>query len=88
LELPVSDSSCSNCTASRAAGRREPITGLSLWLGTALIVFGVSLNLFGGWRHLRLVRQQTQGEMSYSDTSLKTAVIAFIPALVGGAVAI
>ena len=35
--------------------------GFSLWFGTALIGFGVIVNVFAGWHHLRLVRDLDRG---------------------------
>src|SRR5579875_1372099 len=35
--------------------------GLSLWFGTALILAGIVLNAFAGWRHIQLVRQFDRG---------------------------
>jgi putative membrane protein len=61
--------------------------GLSLWFGTALIVVGVVVNLVSGWRHLRLVHALDRGELSHSATIARTAVVAFLVALVGLAMA-
>src|SRR5882672_3177166 len=38
--------------------------GLSLWFGTALIMAGVFVNKFAGWRHIQLARQLDRGETS------------------------
>src|ERR1700676_5070890 len=38
--------------------------GLSLWFGTALIGAGVAVNLFSGWRHIRLIRAMDLGEVT------------------------
>jgi putative membrane protein len=57
--------------------------GLSLWFGTALIVVGVVVNLVAGWRHLRLVQALDRGETSHSRAVARTAIIAFLVAVVG-----
>ena len=61
--------------------------GLSLWFGTALIVVGVVVNLVSGWRHLRLVHALDRGELSHSATIARTAIVAFLVAVVGLAMA-
>jgi len=61
--------------------------GLSLWFGTALIVVGVVVNVVAGWRHLRLVHALDRGETSHSGAIARTAIIAFLVALVGLAMA-
>ena len=62
--------------------------GLSLWFGTALIAVGVLVNLFAGWRHIRLVRELDRGEAWRSRFSVQAVAIAFFLALVGLAMAI
>ncbi len=62
--------------------------GLSLWFGTALIAVGVAVNVFAGWRHLRLVRELDLGEMLHSRVSTQAVAVAFFLALVGLAMAI
>lgn len=57
--------------------------GWSLWFGTALIAAGVAVNVFAGWRHLRLTRQLERGETFHPRDSAQTVVIAFFLALVG-----
>lgn len=61
--------------------------GLSLWFGTALIVVGVLVNVVAGWRHVHLVRALDRGEMSHSRAVAQTAIIAFLVAVVGLAMA-
>src|SRR5208337_4176637 len=65
----------------------EQSYGLSLWFGTALITVGVIVNVFAGWRHLRLVRELDRGETADSRPTQAVA-IAFFLALVGLAMAI
>ena len=62
--------------------------GLSLWFGTALIAIGVIVNVFAGWRHLRLVRELDRGKASHSYSSTLAVLIAFFLALVGLTMAI
>jgi len=62
--------------------------GLSLWFGTALIVVGVVVNVFAGWRHLRLVRDLDRGERANSRSLTPAVGMAFLLALIGLAVAI
>jgi uncharacterized protein (DUF302 family)/uncharacterized membrane protein YidH (DUF202 family) len=62
--------------------------GLSLWFGTALIAGGVIVNVFAGWRHLRLVRELDRSETEHSRSSTQPVAIAFFLALVGLTMAI
>ena len=62
--------------------------GLSLWFGTALIVAGIVVNAFAGWRHIRLVRQLDSGATTPDNTSLQAVAIAVFLALAGLAMAI
>src|ERR1022692_500069 len=62
--------------------------GLSLWFGIALIAVGVTVNVFAGWHHLRLVRESDRGRTEHSRPSAEVVVIAFLLALVGLAMAI
>src|SRR5579872_6234292 len=61
--------------------------GLSLWFGTALIVVGVVVNIFAGWRHARLVRELDEGA-PHSHPSTHAVLLALFLALVGMAMAI
>lgn len=60
----------------------------SLWFGTALIGVGVLVNLYAGWRHVRLVRELDRGETQRAGSTIKPAVIAFFLALVGVTMAV
>jgi uncharacterized protein (DUF302 family)/uncharacterized membrane protein YidH (DUF202 family) len=62
--------------------------GLSLWFGTALIVVGVIVNVFAGWRYGRLVRELDRGETTHSGGANQAVAVAFFLALVGAAMAI
>ena len=62
--------------------------GSSLWFGTALIAVGVIVNIFAGWRHVRLLRQLDRGETEHAGRSIQPVAIAFFLALVGLAMAI
>jgi putative membrane protein len=62
--------------------------GLSLWFGTALIGFGVIVNVFAGWRHLQLVRDLDRGAPSQSRPAMQAAAVSFVLAVVGLAMAI
>jgi uncharacterized protein (DUF302 family)/uncharacterized membrane protein YidH (DUF202 family) len=72
--------------AERAAS--APSYGQSLWFGTALIAAGVMVNVFAGWRHVRLLRALDHGETAQSRPSRGTVAIAFFLALVGLAMTI
>jgi len=61
--------------------------GLSLWFGTALIVVGVVVNIFAGWRHARLVRELDEGR-PHTHPSTHAVLLALFLALVGLAMAI
>jgi len=61
----------------------EKSYGLSLWFGTALIVAGIIVNAFAGWRHIQLVQQLDKGEPPHSGASLQAVAIAFFLALAG-----
>jgi uncharacterized protein (DUF302 family)/uncharacterized membrane protein YidH (DUF202 family) len=57
--------------------------GQSLWFGTALIAAGVVVNVFAGWRHLRLVRELDHAETSHMQPTTQMIAIAVFLALVG-----
>jgi len=68
--------------------RQEQSYGLSLWFGTALIVIGVMVNVFAGWRQLQLVRELDRGETAHSGGANQAVAVALLLALVGIAMAI
>ena len=62
--------------------------GLSLYFGVALIVVGVFVNVFAGWRHLQLVQGLDHGRTEPSRRSTEVVVIALFLALIGLAMSI
>ena len=52
-------------------------TGLSLWLGTALLIIGIIVNVGATMQHIRLLNRLNRGEMphSYSGTAIAVALI-------------
>ena len=66
----------------------EQSYGLSLWFGTALIAVGVSVNLFAGWQHARLVRDLDRGRVVHARPAAPAVAIALFLALVGLAMTI
>jgi len=66
----------------------KPSTGLSLWIGTALILVGVLVNLLVSVEHLRLMRH-FRSEPPFGVRSwLMGVAVAFILAILGIAMAI
>ncbi len=61
--------------------------GLSQWFGTALIAAGVIVDIFAGWRHVRLVRRLDRGETD-AYPLIQTVAMAFFLALVGMAMVV
>ena len=62
--------------------------GLSVWFGTALIVAGIAVHVFSGWRHVQLVKRMNRGQVEhYHSTTLAIATSVFL-ALVGLGMAI
>ncbi len=62
--------------------------GPSPWLGTALIVLGVIVNVASIWNHIRLVRELKRGELGFARCSSFAIVIAVLLAAIGLAMAI
>jgi uncharacterized protein (DUF302 family)/uncharacterized membrane protein YidH (DUF202 family) len=62
--------------------------GLSLWFGTALIGAGVAVNLFSGWRHIRLIRAMDLGEVTRLQTTTLAVATSLFLVLVGIGMAI
>jgi putative membrane protein len=52
-------------------------TGLSLWLGTALLIIGVIVNIGATVQHVRLLNRLNRGEIldSYSGAAIAVALI-------------
>ena len=63
-------------------------SGLSLWLGTALILAGIAVNGLSAWRHVRVVRLLDEDKMPSAGSLAQVIVIAAFLALVGIAMAI
>jgi putative membrane protein len=61
--------------------------GLSLWFGTALIVMGVTVNVFSAWHHIHIVRELNRGGASFMRPSTMAITVALIFAAVGVALA-
>lgn len=74
--------------AVREAAPVKASTGLSLWIGTALILLGVVVNLLVSAEHLRLMRQ-VRAEPPYGVRSwLMGVAVAIILAILGIAMAV
>jgi putative membrane protein len=52
-------------------------TGLSLWLGTALLIIGIMVNIGATAQHVRLINRLNRGEIpdSYSSAAIVVALI-------------
>jgi putative membrane protein len=52
-------------------------TGLSLWLGTALLIIGIIINIGATIQHIRLINRLNRGEVldSYSGSAIAIALI-------------
>jgi putative membrane protein len=62
--------------------------GVSLWVGTTLVLLGVAVNLLAAWKHVQTVRQLNRGEaIDFRPVSLGP-VIALILGVLGLLVAI
>lgn len=57
--------------------------GFSLWFGMALLLVGVTANLFAGWHYLRLAERLDNGVASGTHRSMAGVAIAALLALVG-----
>jgi uncharacterized protein (DUF302 family)/uncharacterized membrane protein YidH (DUF202 family) len=62
--------------------------GLSLWFGTALIGAGVAVNLFSGWRHIRLIRALDMGQVTRLNTTTLAVATSLFLVLIGIGMAI
>jgi len=62
--------------------------GMSLWVGTSLVLLGVLVNVAAAWIHIGNVRRLNRGEtLHFRPISLGT-VVAFFLALLGAALAL
>ena len=66
-------------------GGAPPPTGVSLWIGTALVVLGVAVNLLAASQNVRVLRRLGRGE-SYETPrwSLSIAVAVLLAAIGAG----
>ena len=74
--------------AVRQAAPLKASTGLSLWIGTALILLGVLVNLLVSAEHLRLMRQVQSGPPYGVRSWLLGIGVALVLALLGIAMAV
>jgi putative membrane protein len=58
-------------------------TGVSLWVGTTLVLIGVSANLVAAWQHARLLRRIRRGEPYRAPQWSPGIVIALVLGLLG-----
>jgi putative membrane protein len=63
-------------------------SGLSLWLGTTLIVAGIFVNALSAWHHVQMVRELDRNETHPSHSPAFAAAVAVFLVLVGVAMAI
>lgn len=63
-------------------------SGLSLWLGTTLIVAGILVEALSAWHHMQLVRELDRDESRPSHSPALALAVAVFLALVGVAMAI
>lgn len=61
--------------------------GLSFWLGTALIIVGVLVNVLAIRHHLRLIADINQGGTAYRNPSRLAIVVALTLAVIGAVMA-
>ena len=67
-----------------ASGRPpKPSTGLSLWIGTALILLGVAATVLAGVRHVRFLRRLERGEPYHPGAWSPGVLLAAVLAAVG-----
>jgi putative membrane protein len=63
-------------------------SGLSLWLGTTLIIAGILVNALSPWHHVRLVGQLDRNESRPSHSPALATAVAIFLVLVGVTMAI
>ena len=68
-----------------AAEHLRPVvsTGISLWLGTTLVILGVFVNLIASWQHTRFLRRLDLG-LPYQASRWSFGVIAAVALAVLG----
>jgi len=67
----------------RTASPEVRPNGPSFWIGTALVVLGVAVNVVSARNYLRLVRDMNSGERNSTPSSALAVTLALILALVG-----
>ncbi len=60
----------------------------SVWIGTALVLIGVAVNLLAALHHVRLVRELNRGITSFDRPSRLAISVAMVLAVVGVAMAV
>lgn len=63
-------------------------TGVSFWIGGALVVLGVLVNLLGGVRHVRLIRRLASRQPYQAQPYSPAVLLAVVLALLGIAMAV
>lgn len=61
----------------------HPSTGLSVWLGGALVVLGVLVHVMGGVQHVRLMQRLGRGQPYRATASVLGVMLALLLAGVG-----
>lgn len=62
--------------------------GVSLWIGTVLIAFGVFVNVSSAWRYVRLIREMDRDQPGHFRTVTQAVGMALFLGLVGIAMAV
>ena len=65
-----------------------PSSGISTWLGTALVIAGVTVNVLSAWQHSRLVQRLDRSETSPRPSLGRAVAMAIFLAVFGLAMAI
>ena len=60
----------------------------SVWIGTALVLIGVAVNLLAALHHVRLVRELNRGIASFDRPSRLAISVALVLGVVGIAMAV
>jgi uncharacterized protein (DUF302 family)/uncharacterized membrane protein YidH (DUF202 family) len=63
-------------------------SGLSSWLGVALVLLGIFVNVRSAWSHLRLVRSWKRRENEFAQPSYLAIIVAAVLAVLGLVLAI
>lgn len=66
----------------------RPVSGLSLWIGVTLIVFGVLVNVLAAAQHVRLLRKLQRGEPYHPSVGSLGVVVTLLLASLGAVMAI